>query len=107
MDGFARTSRLASGPCMRSPTPPGCRARCSPSRSLQGNNVGDDGARALAEALKANTTLTSLEYVSWFSFAVVKKLKKIECEISVDFIVGLELKGVVKLVLYVDGRQCL
>ena len=38
--------------------------------------------------------------MSWFSFAVVKKLKKIECEISVDFIVGLELKGVVKLVLF-------
>jgi hypothetical protein len=28
------------------------------------NNVGDDGARALAEALKANTTPTGLKYVS-------------------------------------------
>ena len=64
VDGLARTSRLASGPCMRSPTPPRCRARCSPSRSLERNNVGADGARALAEALKANTTLTDLSYVS-------------------------------------------
>ncbi len=36
----------------------------SPSRSLHDNNVGDDGACALAEALKANATLTKLKYVS-------------------------------------------
>ncbi len=58
--GLAGTSRLASGPCMRSPAPPLCRARSSPSCSLAYNNVGADGARALAEALKANTTLTAL-----------------------------------------------
>ncbi len=42
------------------------------SRSVWKNNVGADGARALAEALKANTTLTSLKYVSGFGVAVVK-----------------------------------
>ncbi len=30
-------------------------------RSLQGNSIGDAGAHALAEALKTNTTLTTLK----------------------------------------------
>ncbi len=29
--------------------------------SLRGNNIGYEGARAIAEALKSNTTLTMLE----------------------------------------------
>ncbi len=32
--------------------------------SLNDNNIGDEGARALAEALKSNVTLTSLKYAS-------------------------------------------
>ncbi len=73
VDGLARTSRLANGPCMRSPTPPWCRAYFSSSCSLGVNEVGADGASALAEALKANTTLTTLGYVSGCGVALVKK----------------------------------
>ncbi len=72
VDGLARTSRLASGHCMRSPTPP-CRARFLPSHSLGLNEVCDYGTRALAEALMANVTLTTLMYVSGCGVAVVKK----------------------------------
>ena len=32
-----------------------------PINSLGSNGIGDDGVRALAESLKANTTLTDLE----------------------------------------------
>ena len=31
-----------------------------PIYSLQNNNIGDDGARAVGDALKTNTTLTEL-----------------------------------------------
>ena len=34
----------------------------SPSGSLQDNGIGDDGARALGEALQTNTSLTILRY---------------------------------------------
>ena len=33
--------------------------------SLDGNSIGDEGAKALAVALKANSTLQLLKYVEW------------------------------------------
>ena len=35
-------------------------------RSLADNDIGADGARALGEGLKVNTTLTSLECAKWW-----------------------------------------
>ena len=42
--------------------------------------------RALAEALKANTTLTELGYVSGCSLAVLKKINKINVKFSLSLL---------------------
>ncbi len=52
-------SSPSSHPLTLSPTPSCTLSLNRP--SLYNNNIGDDGARALGEALKTNTTLTYLQ----------------------------------------------
>ena len=57
---FTRARAMGGGfPFPRPPPPTPQR------RSLWGNGIGTEGAAALAEALKTNSTLTSLECVRW------------------------------------------
>ena len=53
--------------------------------SLWSNNIGDEGAKAIAEALKTNSTLTTLEWAIWIIVCVCHAWgNMVNCWVAMD-----------------------